>query len=158
MHWYNGQEQDQSCILLPYPTYSHLYGIRRRHQFYRCWTNLSTCPHSLLSWFSRTWSYREPSLNWPIGWQRCDIGLHQGGCWILTLTYVITGVKLGGGKRENKKYMVRPSTTLPESSSSANLLTWHLCLSHLGEISIQRLHIKAQLRWRIGKGVRWFIF
>lgn len=36
---------------------------------------------------------------------------------------MINGIKLGDGKRENKKYMVQPSTALPASTYPANLLT-----------------------------------
>lgn len=52
----------------------------------------------------------------------------------------VNGTKLGEGLRVNKKYLVRPLTASPASTSPASLLTWHMRLSHLGEASIRRLH------------------
>lgn len=54
----------------------------------------------------------------------------------------IKGTKLGEGRPVNRKYLVRPLTALSTSTSLANMLTWHFCLSHLGEASIRRLHQK----------------
>lgn len=58
----------------------------------------------------------------------------------------ISGVKLGEGKRVNKKYFVQPITANHASTYSASLLTWHLHLSHLGETSIQRFHAQGVTR------------
>lgn len=51
----------------------------------------------------------------------------------------IDGTKLGEGQRISRKYLVRPLTALAASTSPANLLTWHLRLSHVGESLIRRL-------------------
>lgn len=58
----------------------------------------------------------------------------------------IKGVKLGEGNRVNRKYLVRPITALPTSTSPASLLTWHMRLSHLGEASIRRLDRQGVIR------------
>lgn len=39
----------------------------------------------------------------------------------------------------NTWHSVSPVTTFPTSTSPTSLLMWHLCLSHLGEVSIRRL-------------------
>lgn len=51
----------------------------------------------------------------------------------------VIGKKLGEGQRINRKYLVRPLTSLTTSTSPASLLTWHHRLSHLGEASVRRL-------------------
>lgn len=51
----------------------------------------------------------------------------------------IDGKKIGEGLRVNQKYLVRPLSASPTSTSPASLLKWHMRLSHLGEASIRRL-------------------
>lgn len=61
-------------------------------------------------------------------------------------TVEIEGKRLDEGRRINMKYMVRPITASPTSTSPASLLIWHLRLSHLGEASIRRLEKQGVIK------------
>lgn len=55
----------------------------------------------------------------------------------------IVVAKIGEGQHINCKYLVRPLTAFPASTSPASLLTWHFRLSHLAEASIRRLSMQG---------------
>lgn len=50
------------------------------------------------------------------------------------------GTKIGEVSMVNHEYLVHHFFALSSSSSPASLLTWHHCISNLGEAFIQQLH------------------
>lgn len=144
----------QSWIGESHPSNCNLSRWWQIHQCYCSRSNQDTNLTPSNQRLSGTGFRWKPALNRSVGRQWCDFGIWERQSQILSLSR----------RDQRQQHWWRAPTsqnvfgTTPHSTSTstspANLLTWNLLLSHLGDISIRRVHQQGVIEvtgwtWRV---------